>query len=352
MRAAREKPVARPSRRNHAEVPADDLEGEAERRRRRKRKPLRLHEKRRPPVERGKSYHVHEEVRDCENPDARVAQNVVADELLVCRVLLLRANHLRLAPGNRRKPHVLRRVLHREEEPDRASNRDSGGNEEAEPPRLILRNYPPPEEREHPARADGMREVPDRLLRGELVRREPQRKRLHARPHAHPLKVAVQYPDDSHGPDESCGRGSPLGDGRRRAASYKDVAHAEHHVQDAADEESERHHLSGAAAVGQHPIREARKAVEEPSRRKKRTKLNLRDAYLAEKRHRKRQVLADDVVEGVAAHRYKQRLPLPVGKRSGGSGLHGWHPKIVCGTRIDSDDCLRPGKVSSRPCIR
>ena len=67
---------------------------------------------------------------------------------------------------------------------------------------MEMGNEPPAEQGESPTRAYGMREIPDGLLRGELVGREPLRQRLHARPHAHALEIAVEDVEDEHRPHQ------------------------------------------------------------------------------------------------------------------------------------------------------
>ena len=174
-----------------------------------------------------------------------------------------------------------------------------------------MRDDPPAEKREHATRADGVREVPDGLLRGELVGREPLRKRLHAGAHAHALEVAVDHPDHAHHPHERGGERKGAA-GRGGYSPRHPVAAPERKVDARADEKPDGHHLARAVAVREDAVREAREAVDDAVEREEGPELDLGDAELAaEKRHRQRQVLADDVVEGVAAHRHQQRLPLP-----------------------------------------
>ena len=156
----------------------------------------------------------------------------------------------------------------------------------------------------------GVGEIPDRLLRRELVRREPERQRLDARPHTHALKVAVGNPHKAHRPDKPHRRRA-LGDHRRRTASHNEIAQPEDDIHNGTNEKPKGHHLACAVAVGENPVCEPGDAVEKSARREEGSELHLRNADLPEERHRERQVLSDDVVEGIAPHRHKQCLPLP-----------------------------------------
>ena len=153
-----------------------------------------------------------------------------------------------------------------------------------------MRHYQPSAKSHGQAGSDRMGHVPDAHLGGQLARVYPLGQSLCARRYAHSLQEAVDEPENAHyvhqhGSD--CYPGACLSGQCDHPSGY-DIASPEENVHECAEHQAERHHLSGAVAVGYYSYHKPGQAIDDPVKGKEYSKFSLCDSEIGLKTwHRK-----------------------------------------------------------------
>lgn len=168
--------------------------------------PLRLAQQRGAPVEHREADDVDEEVGDAQNPNQRVAEDMLAQEGAVfgplggCGILLV----LRLGPLQLGKAHRRGGVAQEDGQRDGSRERDAGRKPEAPAPGPRMGGsdahvaHDVAAENHHQSGANRVRGVPPRHLRGQLGGGHPVGQQPRAGREARPLQHAVDHPHDAH----------------------------------------------------------------------------------------------------------------------------------------------------------
>ena len=159
--------------------------------------------------------------------------------------------------------------------------------------------------------ADRVRSVPDRHLGRQLLGRNPMRDQAVARREAAPLEHVVQNQQHAEQDDQRMDERRPVGLPRNPCAD--DRTAAENEVDDRTHRQARHHVPAAVGAVRQYAVDEFRHAVDQPDEGHDDAEGRFRDAVLGRKTgNGEREVLANEIKNGVTDHRSDDRPPLPV----------------------------------------
>lgn len=266
---------------------------------------LPLLEECRAPVQHGEAYNVDEKVRNGENPDNRVSEDFLAEELLEGgRIVIV----IYLRPGVRelRKTDGFGRVAqcHNDEEDSECGDR--GRNPEAELPRRQIAA-----QKRCAEGADAVRGVPDAHLGGELLRRDPMHHKMVARGETASLENVVDDKQNGHHDDDAIDKVrtifltcDPMAD---------DVAEAEDVVAEGTDAQAQHQMPAGIGAIGDNAVYELGDTVNYADKRQNYAETGIGNSVLGpEHRHGKGEVFPDKIKHRVTCHRADDYTPLPM----------------------------------------
>ena len=321
MCAAAEDMVRSPSRDDHAEVAAHEFEDGHHDAGNGDRNAFRTGQKHHAPVEHRETDDIDEEVCRRKNPDDLVSEDHVPQESLVVggirrqgslhRLFLLLFLFgvlvLQFGQADRRGG-----IAQREVEGSGAEQRDDGRDQEAQPPGAVVEIvYEESTEDKDQAGTDGVRHVPDGHLGSQFVGRHPMGHQRRYGRHAHSLEIAVEQQDGAH--DDCQGRNVFAAAG---SAGYEQghlVAETEADVDQCAQRQTQSHEFPRTDTVGDEAVDKTRHAIDDPVESQEQAQLGFGDSERCfDTRHGRIEVLADEIVEGIADHRNNNGTGLPI----------------------------------------